>query len=176
MRTAPPPAAGPFAVGHLLAGFLGAPSLLSAQALPTLTAADYDRWETLGSFDLDPTGRWLAANIRRTDESVEVRVRRADGTGEPVILAHATGPSFSRDGRWLAYLKGVSPEEAEKSEEPVRNRLGLVDLAMPRDTVLFQARAFAFRDDGRWLAVHGYAPTDTVGADLLVMDPATAWA
>ena len=173
MRTASPSAAGRVAVGLLLAGLLGSPALLSAQTRPTLTSDDYGRWETLGSFELDPTGRWLAANIRRTDESVEVRLHRADGSGEPLVLAHATEPGFSRDGRWLAYLKGVSPEEAEKSKEPVRNQLGLVDLSARRDTVLFQARAFAFRDDGRWLAVHAYAPADTMGADLLVMDPAT---
>ncbi|HKJ01277.1 MAG TPA: prolyl oligopeptidase family serine peptidase, partial [Longimicrobiales bacterium] len=174
MRAHPLSAAGSVAVGLLVAvGLAVPPSALDAQEKPTLTAADYGKWETLGSFDLDPTGRWLATDIRRTDESVEVRLHRADGTGDPLVLAHASGPGFSRDGRWLAYLKGVSPEEAEASKEPVRNRLGLVDLDARRDTVMFQARAFAFRDDGRWLAVHAYAPSDTVGADLLVLDPAT---
>lgn len=153
---------------------LAAPA--AAQPRPTLTPADYGKWETLGAYDLDPTGRWLAANIRRTDESVEVRLRRSDASGDALVLEHATGPVFSRDGRWLAYLKGVSPKEAEaaeKAKKPVRSRLGLVDLAAPRDTVLFEARSFAFRDDGKWLAVHGYAAADTVGADLMVLDPAS---
>ncbi|HSG07990.1 MAG TPA: prolyl oligopeptidase family serine peptidase [Longimicrobiales bacterium] len=152
---------------------LSLPAHLFAQQKPTLTPVDYGKWESLGGFELDATGTWLTANIRRTDESVEVRLHRADGTGDPLIFEHASAPAFSRDGRWLAYLKGVSPEEAEKSDEPVRSQLGLVDLSTRRDTVLLQARAFAFRDDGRWLAVHAYASADTVGADLMVMDPAT---
>ena len=156
-----------------LAVSLAFAAAVQAQQKPTLTPPDYGMWESLGGFDLDPSGRWLSAGVRRVDESVEVRLHRADGTGDPLVLAHATGPVFSGDGRWLAYLKGVSPQEAEKSKEPVRNRLGLVDLSTSRDTVLFQARSFAFRDDGRWLAVHGYAAADSVGADLMVMDPVT---
>lgn len=149
------------------------PALLAAQAKPVVTLDAYERWEALGAYDLDPTGRWLAANVRRVDESVEVRLHRSDGSGEPLVLAHATGAVFSRDGRWLGYLKGVSPREAEDSKEPVRMRFGLVDLSAARDTVYFRARAFAFRDDGRWVAVHGYAVADSVGADLMILDPAT---
>jgi dipeptidyl aminopeptidase/acylaminoacyl peptidase len=160
----------------LLAVTLAPAAPAAGQDRPALTRADYGKWESLGAYDLDPTGRWLAATVRRTDESVEVRLRRTDGTGEGMVLPHATGPAFSSDGRWVAYLSGVSPQEAEKAQkakQPVRDRLGLVDLSAPRDTVLFQARAFSFRDDGRWLAAHGYAVADTVGADLMVMDPAT---
>lgn len=160
------------AVTALTAAMAAAPGL-SAQEKPTLTPADYGQWESLGSYDLDPTGRWLAARIQRTDETVEVRLRRADGSGDALVLAHATGPEFSGDGRWLAYLKGVSPQEAEKAKKPVHNKMGLVDLSSSRDTVLFEARTFAFRHDGRWLAVHGYPASDTVGADLMILDPAT---
>jgi len=159
-----------------LSAVVATPRFVAAQAPPTLTPADYAKWEALGAYDLDPTGRWLAASIRRVDESVEVRLRRSAATGEPLVLAHATGPVFAAGGRWLAYLKGVSPAEtaaAEKAKKPVRNRLGLVDLSAGTDTVLFEARAFAFSEDGRWLAAHGYAAADTVGADLAVMEPAT---
>lgn len=149
------------------------PLLLDAQVRPAVAPADYGTWENLGSFDLDPTGRWLAATVRRVDESTEVRLSRSDGMGTPLVLAHATGGAFSPDGRWFAYLKGVSPEETEKAKEPVRTRLGLVDLTTLRDTTLFQARAFAFSDEGARVAVHGYAPADTVGADLMVVDPAS---
>lgn len=143
----------------------------SAQEPPTLTPADYDRWESLGSFEPDPTGRWIAVPIRRVDETRELRLHRTDGTGEPVVLEHASGGEFSADGRWFAYRKGVSPEEEDAAEEPVRDRLGLVDLTTRTDTVLFEVRSFAFRDDGAWLAALGHAPADTVGADLIVMRP-----
>ncbi|MEQ8329200.1 MAG: prolyl oligopeptidase family serine peptidase [Longimicrobiales bacterium] len=155
----------------LASGLLAATGSASAQDRPTLQPSDYGQWETLGAYDLDPTGRWLAAGIRRNDETVEVRLHRTDGSADPVVLEHATGAVFSPDGRWLAYRKGVAPDEAEDSDEPVRDRLGLVDLSTGRDTVMFAVRSFAFRDDGAWLAALGYAPSDTVGADLMVMDP-----
>lgn len=138
----------------------------------TLTPADYDRWERLGSFDLDPTGRWLVASVTRVDGGTELRLHRSDGTGEPMILEHGTGPVFSADGRWMAYRKGVSVEEHEAAEdEEIPDRLGLVDLAAGRDTVLVTVRSFAFRDDGTLLAAHGIPASDSVGADLLVLEP-----
>ncbi len=139
--------------------------------LPTLTAADYVRWETLGSYELDPTGTWLVASVRRVDESTELRLHRADGTGDAMILAHASGPTFSADGRYMLYRKGVSPEEREDAEEPIRDRLGLVDLSAVSDTVLMEITGAAFRDDGAWLAARGVPAADTVGADLLVFTP-----
>jgi dipeptidyl aminopeptidase/acylaminoacyl peptidase len=144
----------------------------SAQA-PTLTPDDYGQWERLGAFELDPTGTWLVASISRVDETRELRLHRASGDGEPIVLEHARGPVFSRNGRWLAYRKGVSPEEAEASEEPIQDRLGLVDLEAQSDTVLFDVASFTFRDDGVWIAAQGAAASDSVGADLIVMNPAT---
>jgi dipeptidyl aminopeptidase/acylaminoacyl peptidase len=142
----------------------------------TLDPSDYGRWERLGGFELDPTGRWLVASVSRTDGSRELRLSLGDGTGEPVILEHASGPVFSADGRWLAYRKGVSVEEQERareSRERIEDRLGLVDLETVRDSVRFDVRAFSFRDDGTWLAALGAPASDSVGADLVVMNPST---
>lgn len=144
---------------------------LTAQR-PTVTPSDYGRFENLGAFALDPTGTWLVASIRRVDESDELRLTRADGNGSALVLQHGTRPLFDAEGRWLAYRKGVSPDEREKAEDPIRDRLGLVELATGRDTVLFEVSDLTFRDDGRWLAAHAIAVADTVGADLIVLDPA----
>ncbi|HSR42583.1 MAG TPA: hypothetical protein VLL48_10435, partial [Longimicrobiales bacterium] len=160
-----------------LAGVLAWTAPLSAQAddpsggPPTLTPDDYERWESLGGYSLDPTGTWLVASVRRGDGSTELRLHRADGSGEPVVLEHGIGPAFSDDGRWMLYRKGVSPEEREESDEPDRNRLGLVDLASGADTVLMEISAAAFRDDGAWLAARGFPASDSVGADLTVFRP-----
>ena len=58
----------------LASGLLAVTGSASAQDRPTLQRSDYGQWETLGAYELDPTGRWLAVGIRRQDESVEVRV------------------------------------------------------------------------------------------------------
>ncbi|NNF14881.1 MAG: S9 family peptidase [Gemmatimonadetes bacterium] len=144
-------------------------------ALPTLAADDYARFERLGAFELDPSGRWLVAAVTRVDGDGELRVHRADGSAEPLLLAHGTRPEFSSDGRWLAYRKGVAQAERENAEGPVHDRLGLVDLSALSDTVLFEISGFAFRDDGRQLAARGVAASDSTGADLLVFDPATVF-
>ena len=145
---------------------------LVAQA-PTLEPGDYGQWERLTGYELDPTGRWLVSSIVRIDGERELRVDRGDGTGETLVLEHARSPLFSRDGRWLVYRKGVSIEEAEAAEDRVEDRLGLVDLTTSSDSVHFRIRDVGFRDDGRWLAALGVPAADSVGADLIVMNPAT---
>lgn len=141
---------------------------------PTLSPDDYDRFERLGAFELDPLGEWVVAAVTRVDGAGELRLHRADGSGEPIVLADARSPEFGRDGRWMAYRKGVPEEEREESEEDVDDRLGLVDLRTGADTVLFAIGDFAFRDDGALLAALGVPASDSAGADLLVLDPGSS--
>ena len=77
---------------------------LSAQQRPTLTPADYAQWENLGAFQLDPLGQWVVTSISRTDRSVELRLRRADGSVEEKIFEHGSRAAFSPDGRWPTWL------------------------------------------------------------------------
>ena len=86
------------------------PNELMAQEVPALTPSDYGQFENLGGFELDPMGDWLVLTIRRVDETVELRLSRSDGSGEPLVLEHATAPVFSRDGNWMAYSAGVHPD------------------------------------------------------------------
>ena len=139
----------------------------------TLNPEDYGQWERLGAFQLDPTGTWVVTAITRVDGDTELRVDRADGQGEGLVLPHGRSPEFSADGRWLMYRKGVSVAESEEAAERVEDRLGLVDLQAVRDSVLFDVRSVALRDDGTWLAALGIPAADTVGADLIVMNPGT---
>jgi hypothetical protein len=96
------------------------------------------------------------------DGERELRLHRSDGSGEAIVLEHGQAPEFSRDGRWMAYRKGVSAVDAERSEEevPVEDRLGLVNLESGSDSVYFDVRSFGFRDDGSWLAARGVPAAD----------------
>jgi dipeptidyl aminopeptidase/acylaminoacyl peptidase len=138
---------------------------------PTLQREDYGQFERLGAFELDPTGRWVIVSITRVDGSRELRLHESDGRGEALVLEHGSDPHFSGDGAWLAYRKGVSEDEREAAETAIQDRLGLVDLSAATDTVLFDIATFAFRDDGAWLAARGVAASDSVGGDLIVMEP-----
>ncbi len=149
-----------------------AASALAAQARPVLTPDDFGQWERLGRIELHPQGTWTATSISRVDRSLEVRLREVGG--DERTFPHATRPAFSGDGRWMAFSQSVSQEEKEAADEPVHDRLGLVDLRSGHDTVLVPMRSYAFSDDGAWLAILGHAPSDSVGADLLVQRPGGA--
>ena len=151
---------------------LGFPGLLEAQQ-PTLTPDGYGQFERLGAFELDPLGDWLVSTITRVDGSSELRLAPASAAGTAIVIPHGRTPIFSADGRWLAYRKGVSQDESEAAEDPIQDRLGLVNLESATDTVLFDISSFAFRDDGTWLAARGVPSADSVGGNLIVMDPMT---
>ena len=148
---------------------------LHAQARkPTLTPADYGKWESLGYGTLSPEGRWLAASIRKVDGDEELRIRKV-GTDSVVVVEHGTTATFSGDERWAAYTIGVSEktrERLEKEKKPVREAMGLLNL-VDGDTVLVpEVSRYAFSGDGRFLAFERYA-SNGGGADLLVRNLST---
>ena len=141
---------------------------------PVLTPADYGKWESLGFGTLSPDGRWLAYPITRVNEENELRVRKLDADST-VIIAYGSRATFSSDGRWLAYTIGVSRaerERLEKARQPVRTRLGLLDLRTGETTILDRVSDFAFSDDGRYIALRGYPvrEKESKGSDLVVRD------
>ncbi len=165
-----PAAAAPLLLAALLAG---APLSAAAQ-LPVPTPDDFGAFETLLAPALSPDGRWLAYRIRRVDETEELRLRPVDGD---TLHVHAWGGAavFSPDSRWAAWSIGMSEEERtrlQRAQEPIRNRIGLMELGTERARTLDAVRAFAFDPTGRYLVLHGYAPDEPEGrgADLRLLD------
>src|SRR4051794_11467646 len=102
-----------------------------AQPKPTITPADYGKWETLGFTVLSPDGKWLAAPIRRSNGTFELRVHPTAG-GAPKVAAFGTSAEFSSDSRWVGYAIGVSEadeDKLKKAKKPVQNKLGVMDLS-----------------------------------------------
>ena len=52
---------------------------------PTLTAADYAKWETLGSGALSPDGKWVAYDFRRGNNTTELRYRAVGSESERTV-------------------------------------------------------------------------------------------
>src|SRR5262249_32529951 len=103
---------------------------LSAQSKPTLTPADYGKWETLGNGTLSPAGKWLAHEIRRTDGNNELRVSPPAG-GKTHVIAFCSGAAFSADSQWLACETTVSEAEQDrlrKARRPIQNKLSVLEL------------------------------------------------
>jgi dipeptidyl aminopeptidase/acylaminoacyl peptidase len=160
------------ALFHLL---LLAPA--AAQQKPSLTPADYAKWESFGATEMSPDGRWFAYVIQRVDGDGELRYRPLAEDSSRVV-PHAFRPTFSRDGRWLAYGIGVSTQERErleKASQPVRSKLGIVDLRSGMTTVIDDVAGFDFSGDSRFISMRGYAAGDrkTEGVDVIVRELAT---
>ena len=153
---------------------LAVPALALAQERPLVTPDDYGRWENLGPATLSPHGDWIAYTVTRVDETSELRVRKLDEDSTRVF-AWGSSPGFSPDGRWLAWTVGVSPEERENSDEPVRDKASLMDLRTGEIREFEAASERAFDASGRWLALRGYAPDEPAGkgADVRIVTLAT---
>ena len=141
------------------------------QAAP-ITPADYGRWESLGGGELSPDGGWLAVSIRRVDGTGELQLHElAAAGGEPVAIENGARPMFSSDSAWLAYQIGFSEDEQERlreEDEPIRNKMGLRNLASGEAEVFEAVAGFGFADGGRFLAIRGYTPEEAEAADLIV--------
>ena len=139
---------------------LGATLPSVAQPKPTLTPADYGKWETLGAATLSADGKWLAYEIRRTSGNGELRVSAIAGDGNHK-LDFCTGASFSADSRWVGCLAGVSEAEQEratKAHRPVQTKLNLMDLTTGAATVADDVQSFAFSAEDAYVAFRKYPP------------------
>jgi dipeptidyl aminopeptidase/acylaminoacyl peptidase len=159
--------------GTLAVLFVVAP--VPAQQKPTLSPADYAQWESLGATELSPDGRWIAYVVRRVDEDEELRYR-AIADDSTHVVKHASRPTFSADGRWLAYTIGLPRQEFErlqKSNQPIRSKLGIVDLRTGTTTVVDNVAGFDISGDSRFVVMRGYTPRGErkhEGIDIVVRD------
>ncbi|MDH3224325.1 MAG: hypothetical protein OEO23_11465, partial [Gemmatimonadota bacterium] len=167
-RTAPPSIV-------LLATFLSVPAAVLGQQPTLLEAEDFDRWERLGRSVLSPMGDWVAYEVTRNDESRELRVW-GESQDSTIVIPWAGDPSFSPDGRWLAWAAGHSTEEEEAardSDTPLREGVGLLDLRNPGSPTRFDdVMDFSFDPTGEWLALlaHRSGNDSEVGAGLRVVE------
>src|SRR5262249_12942070 len=88
-------------------------SPLAAQSKPLITPKDYGRWESIVGVRLSPRGDWAAVSVNRVSEENELRLRGGP-RDTTIVVTYGTAPTFSADGKWIAYAIGVSPKEREK--------------------------------------------------------------
>ena len=161
----------------LSATLLASPLAATVQQKPVVKPADYGQWESLGQPTLSPDGKWLAYAIRRVNEENELRIRSLTRDTTRVV-EYGSAPRFSQNSRWLAYSIGVSPDERERlaeEEKPIRNKLGVLDLAAGDETIVDDVASFVFSEGGEYLAMRAYQPegSERSVADLLIRDLAS---
>jgi len=141
---------------------------------PALTARDYGRFETVGDVRLSPDGRHIAQEIRRVNDTTELRLKVLGGDSI-VALPWGREPVFSSDSRWMAYTVDVPADERrrlERERKPVRRAAVLRDLQRGTERRFPQVELHAFDATGRFIAVRGVYPEQPRGrgGDLLVVD------
>ncbi len=147
----------------------------ATQQKPTLTPADYGKWETLGATRLAPNGEWIAIALNRVNEENELRVRHT-ARDEEVRVPFGTQAAFTADSRWVGWLVTVSPKERErltKERKPVRTSFGARRLGSGDTIALAEVSAFAFSPDGRYVALTRYPAEGKRVQDIVVHDLST---
>jgi hypothetical protein len=166
------------------------PPAASSAALPTLTTADYAKWETLGNGALSPDGRWVEYDVRRGNGTSELHYRAMNAETDHTVRS-GTGAQFSADSRWLVYLitpdtaggrggrgaragggggrggRGAAPVEAAA---PARDKVAIVDLRGGATTTLDDVQSFVLSNDGAHVALRRYGTGGSRGADVVVRD------
>lgn len=147
-------------------------TVAGAQPKPTVTPADYARWETPGSPVLSPHGGWTAVPITRMNDTNELRL-----VGGPrdttIVIRFGLSAVFSPAGTWAGNLVGVSDEERDRlnrDREPVHNSMQLRNLKTGQVIAEPNVNGFTFSSDGRFAALTRYPETGKSVYDLVVYD------
>ncbi len=166
----------------LLFALAFAPSLHAQQGdegVHPVPEEDYGKWESLGQVALSPDGTWLAATISRVDMDPELRIRPVANPDSVVVVPNGGGAEYTDDGRYLLFRIGVGEEEREalgRRNEPVRNAMGILDLATGERTEVPAVASYGASPDGRFVVMRQYAPggdRESRGVDLVVHEFAT---
>jgi len=131
-----------------------------------LTFAELMQFRTIHDAVISKNGHWVAYALVPDRGDGEAVVRAVESTTE-YRLERGSGPQISADERWVAAALEPPLAEREKSddengeqEEPPKKGLALLDLRDGSVTRFEMVEAFAFSEDGRWLAYKLCPPDD----------------
>lgn len=147
--------------------------LFAQEAKPTLTVEDYQDWQNLSWANwISEDGQWMAYRVTLVNENDTLYIRSTDAQKE-YKYAHANGPKFSADGRWVAIQQGFSPKKEEamkKKKTPIQNKMILLDLDSGEDETFESISSFSISEDSKHLIMSTYPPkgSKAKGKDLIV--------
>ncbi len=141
-----------------------------------LEIEDYGQWQRITSTDFSPDGSWFAYNISLVDGDGWLILKKVgtDSTGEHKFM-HGVRTEFSENGKWVAFLIGVSEDKEEKLEEQkkqVKYKLALMNLATAAVDTFTHVRDFTFSEKGNYLVMEKYQAenAETEGSDIILRD------
>lgn len=125
---------------------------------PAITAADYTKWQTLGSSVIADDGKWISWTIRMVEGDDSLFIKNL-GTGKVYSYPLSSGLSFSSDSKWASMRIGYSEKETEKMTEqkkPIRFKVRLLNLADGTVKIYNNVESSYFTRDASHLIMSGY--------------------
>ncbi|AUD00667.1 alpha/beta hydrolase family protein [Spirosoma pollinicola] len=148
---------------QLLLCFLLSTSLFAQSQKRPLTAADYDRWQSVRSEKISDDGHWIAYQIdpQEGDGRLEVTATGSNTNRTKYVFPRGYMAQFTPDSKFLVMrLKAPLADtrkaklKKKKADEMPKDSLAVMTMATGKTTKLPNAKSFVFgKDSGSWLAV-----------------------
>jgi len=139
-----------------------------------LTPKDYGQWQYITKTELSPDGNWFAYNVELVDGDGWLNIKKAgtDST-DTYTFKHGMRPNYSNDGKWAAFLIGVSEDQEkklQKQKKRVHYKLGLMNLVTAKVDTFKNVQSYKFAQNGKYLAMKKYKADEvnTMGTDLIL--------
>jgi len=133
-----------------------------AAAPKVLNLEDYPRWSRIGNVALSPDGAWMAYSYEPLDGDGTLYLRNLDDDTMHEV-ERGSGPSFSDDSRWVAFMVSPESEDGGRGGGQRGGRGGggngpgreavVMNLASGDRFATGEAASFTFSDNSRFLAV-----------------------
>lgn len=145
----------------LLLCLLAATPLLAQPPKRPLTAADYDRWQSVRTEKISNDGQWVAYQIDPQDGDGRLEVTRQNAQTPAHGFARGYMAQFTPDSKFLVMrLKAPADDtrraklKKKKPEDMPKDSLLVLNLGTGATTKLPNAKSFMFgKEAGSWLAV-----------------------
>ena len=148
---------------QLLFCFFLSTSLFAQIQKRPLTAADYDRWQSVRSEKIANDGRWVAYQVDPQDGDGRLEVTATGTSTNPTRYVFPRGylAQFTPDSKFLVMRLKVPVADMRKAklkkkkpDEMPKDSLLVLNLSTGKPTKLPNVKSFAFgKDAGSWLAV-----------------------
>lgn len=161
---------------YLAAGFAFAAGFtVLAQSKPAPGFADYGQFESIapagggggrsGGGGLSTDGKWLGYTVTKSNRDSELRLQ-ALASGKETVEPFGSQLAYTSDMNWAAWSVGYSTEQQDRmraSNQPVQNKLALMNLGSSTKTTLDNVQSFSFSGDGKFLLMRRYPPQAAAG-------------
>lgn len=151
-----------------------------AQTKPVPGFADYGKFENIapaggagggrggggGGGGLSSDGKWLGYTITKSNRDTELRLLEL-ATSKVTAEPFGTSLSYTSDMKFAGWAVGYSTAQQDRmraQNQPIQNKLALMNLATGAKTVTDNVQSYSFSADGKFLLTRRYAPTPAAGA------------